>query len=301
MIQIQVLDDRSEIVPYTFPEFSFHARVCRLSEYPGMAAASHWHRDVEFIVVYKGSMAYGVDGREYVLKSGCGIFVNSGRLHGGYACHGEDCTFLCVVLPPSLLESTPAFQQAFLAPLMEDASCPACILDPAVPWQDAVLRQLRALYAYCQEQPPGFGLMVVSCFQQIWYLLYQNSLGMAQRQDTPEQRRIAALHAMVGYIQKYYREKLTVDKIASAGSVCRSGCSAIFRQILHTTPMAYLTDYRIEKSMELLKRTRLTATEIALQCGFGGSSYFAEVFGDKVGCTPTAYRRANGTLFHAPS
>jgi len=71
----------------------------------------------------------------------------------------------------------------------------------------------------------------------------------------------------------------------------RSSCCDIFQLILNKTPVSYLTEYRLEKSIELLNIPSLSVTEIALLCGFTGSSYFAEIFHKKLGCTPSQYRK----------
>lgn len=42
--------------------------------------------------------------------------------------------------------------------------------------------------------------------------------------------------------------------------------------------------------MELLQRTRLSVTEIALSCGFKQSQYFATLFRRKLGMAPRAWR-----------
>lgn len=40
----------------------------------------HWHQEFEFFVVTKGSMLFRVDEREYMLRKGDGIFINSNQL-----------------------------------------------------------------------------------------------------------------------------------------------------------------------------------------------------------------------------
>ena len=57
------------------------------------------------------------------------------------------------------------------------------------------------------------------------------------------------------------------------------------------TPNDYLNSFRLEKSMELLRTTDMTATEIAFHCGFNSASYFAEIFKKQKGCSPKEYRK----------
>lgn len=52
----------------------------------------------------------------------------------------------------------------------------------------------------------------------------------------------------------------------------------------------FITQYRIEKSMEYLTSTNLSITEIAALTGFNDSNYFSKVFRNQKGCSPTQYR-----------
>ena len=72
--------------------------------------------------------------------------------------------------------------------------------------------------------------------------------------------------------------------------MCRSSCCKLFREYLHKSPVTYLTEYRIRRSMELLDSSA-PITEIAMNCGFSGASYFAETFRRVAGCTPGEYRK----------
>lgn len=73
--------------------------------------------------------------------------------------------------------------------------------------------------------------------------------------------------------------------------VCRSKCCKIFKEFLGKTPIEYLTEYRINKSIGLLKTTDMSITEIAVSCGFCGSSYFTETFVKIMKCTPSGFRK----------
>ena len=52
-----------------------------------------------------------------------------------------------------------------------------------------------------------------------------------------------------------------------------------------------LTEYRLNKSVELLTNTDKSILEIAYDTGFSNSSYYTEIFGGRFGCTPSQYRK----------
>ena len=96
---------------------------------------------------------------------------------------------------------------------------------------------------------------------------------------------------MIGYIQKFYKKKITLDDIAKAGMVGQSKCCKLFDRYIGMTPNTYLIRYRLHQSTWYLKNTDTTITEIAQTVGFSGSSYYAEVFGKWYDKSPSEYRK----------
>lgn len=291
MLEMKLLNDNSEVVSYNFSDFPVRAKQSLLSDYPAMAAANHWHNDWEFILILKGKMSYSVNGKSYELQEGQAIFINSGQMHYGYSADGSDCSFICLLLPPSLLSSITRIKETYVLPVCTDASHPFFILHPEISWQRNLIEILKDIYKLCNEEKDGFELHIMSLFHSLCYSVYHNMKDNISTQEVTDDKKLEAMHNMVGYIQKNYQGKITLDEIAASGNVCRSSCCHIFQLILHKSPISYLTEYRLEKSIELLNISSLSVTEIALQCGFTGSSYFTEIFRKNIGCTPSQYRK----------
>ncbi|TDF94098.1 helix-turn-helix domain-containing protein [Paenibacillus piri] len=100
-----------------------------------------------------------------------------------------------------------------------------------------------------------------------------------------------AIKKMLGYIQTHYSEKISLQNIATAGAVCRSKCCTLFINTLKKTPIEYLTNYRIQKSIDFMTNYNLNITDIATACGFNSSNYFAETFKRIQGVSPSEYRK----------
>ena len=54
--------DASENVAYNNPNFPAYIKKGQLSSYPNFRAVSHWHDDLEFILILEGQMFYDVNG-----------------------------------------------------------------------------------------------------------------------------------------------------------------------------------------------------------------------------------------------
>lgn len=59
------------------------------------------------------------------------------------------------------------------------------------------------------------------------------------------------------------------------------------------TPLNYVIDYRIQKSLYLLQQGDSNITEVAYQVGFNSTSYFIDKFRNSMNMTPFAYKKEN--------
>ncbi|WP_031214341.1 helix-turn-helix transcriptional regulator, partial [Mesorhizobium sp. LSJC255A00] len=64
-----------------------------------------------------------------------------------------------------------------------------------------------------------------------------------------------------------------------------------FKQSTGMTPHAFIAQRRLEQAADMLRSTSLSATEIAMECGFGSSSHFTTAFKRAFGAVPTEFRR----------
>ena len=99
------------------------------------------------------------------------------------------------------------------------------------------------------------------------------------------------LKTMISFIQDNYQDKVTLNDVAEAGMMCQSKCCRLFRETVKQSPIEFLQNYRIQKGIDLLEHSSLSITEIALECGFHGASYFTETFRKINGITPKEYRK----------
>ena len=95
---------------------------------------------------------------------------------------------------------------------------------------------------------------------------------------------------MIGFIQSSFDERVSLQDICESGSMGKNKCTALFKKYTNMSPVDYLRHYRVEKSMEFLKHTDMTITEIAYATGFTGASYYAETFRKYVSCSPMQFR-----------
>ncbi len=92
------------------------------------------------------------------------------------------------------------------------------------------------------------------------------------------------------FINKHYREKVTLGDMAAYFHMSQSYLSVLFKQEMGKSFTEYLTGLRLGEAKKLLRETNLNLTDVAYQCGFEDQSYFSKVFHKVEGITPSRYR-----------
>lgn len=288
--------DASETVAYNNPLFPAYIRYGFLSSYPDYSAISHWHRDLEFILIKKGKMTYNVNGELVELSENDGIMVNSRQLHYGYSAEHTECEFICILLSPELLQANEWFYQNYIEHITDNPSCPYLYLDHNG-WQKSILEKLEALYHSWGSFPRGASptraslyFELTETFLAIMSILY-DKLEIENHAIQKESSELVSLRNMLTYVEEHFAEHIALEDIAAAGMCCKSRCSLLFRKYLCDTPITYTTKLRLRKSLTALLDSDASITDIAYEYGFGGASYYCETFCKYYGISPLKYRK----------
>jgi AraC-like DNA-binding protein len=88
-------------------------------------------------------------------------------------------------------------------------------------------------------------------------------------------------------------EDWTIERMARECSVCTTRFVQYCRQLTNQSPMQHLNTLRLEKARSLLlERAAMPIIDIAMECGYATSQYFASCFKWKYHVTPSDYRNA---------
>lgn len=99
----------------------------------------------------------------------------------------------------------------------------------------------------------------------------------------------------LNYIDFHFQEPISLQYLAEKLSVTKNHLSTQFHKEVHQTVTEYMNTTRVRQAMYLLSTTALSMEQIAEQCGFSDSNYFARTFKKIQGLPPHQYRKS---LFH---
>lgn len=249
----------------------------------------HWHSEVEFVFIEKGTAEFLVGSGRHVLTEGTGIFINSQVIHRFEA--SESVIIPNIVFSPSLLSAEDSLiYRKYIQPLL-DSSVECLIFSPEVPWQKEVLKNLLLVFDVQDTESIG-EIKTVELLLKIWETVYENaniseSIPVAKAAAHTQ----AQLQIMMQYIHKNYSEHITLADIAQTVSVSKSSALNIFNKYLRISPVSYLINYRLKRAAKLLASTDSSIYSIASNTGFENVGYFCRSFKELFGVTPSEYRK----------
>lgn len=252
----------------------------------------HWHSEVEFVLVEKGTAAFLIGSSRYVLGAGAGIFINSQVIHRFEA--AESVIIPNIVFSPSLLAPEESLiYRNYIQPVL-DASAECLIFSADDPGHREILDTMAAVFAV-QEKEKGCEIKTVELLLRLWRMIYENT-DVTEKNAAPQSsvRTQAQLQIMLQYIHKNYPYQISLDDIAETVSLSKSSVLNIFHKNIHTAPIQYLVNYRLKHAAKLLATTQVSVLTIARDTGFENVGYFCRKFKEVFQMTPSEYRKREG-------
>jgi AraC-like DNA-binding protein len=190
-----------------------------------------------------------------------------------YVGASAECVFLCLLLHPSLLCVHPYIENRFVNPLLYDKRFDTLFfLATVADWRAQVIERIKALAELTRQSPDDSVLEAQSRFYDLWSLLSANTIHRVEGKRSigkfTTNRNDLFIKRMIGFIQKNFSEKITLDDIARSGTVNTSKCCRIFKQALHKNVFAYLLHFRIRQSLDFLTNECMNITAVAFASGF---------------------------------
>ena len=107
-----------------------------------------------------------------------------------------------------------------------------------------------------------------------------------------QDRRVDVLKESITYMRNHYSEKIYISDLADLANMNEQYYCRFFKKAIGKTPIEYLNELRIQRSMRLLQSSQKSVLEISLECGFNNLGNYMRTFKKVTGTTPLQYRKS---------
>lgn len=247
----------------------------------------HWHKEIQFVYLKSGRAKYRIGADILVLEEGEGLFINASQLHEAKPFQMEQAIVYCINVDPIIIggHEGSIFITNYVQPYLTNQRLPYVKLTKELSQKVACMADVL------REQDAFFQLKVWRELLYIWELMLTQSLLTEEIMDPSIIVQQERAKVMLNFLHTHYQQKITLEDLAKHVYVSRAECSRYFKKIIGLTPFTYLLQYRLRKSIELLKDDEQTVTMIAANTGFSTVSYYIEKFKEYTGYSPHVYRK----------
>lgn len=248
----------------------------------------HWHEDVEFIYIKKGSGVIVIDGNEHMVNAGDIAFIIPGMVHGIFQLEADSMEYENILFDGKLFSSsTDDFFDTFLLPFFSNTVEVPHIFRQGVAGYESVRKYLDSNDNISSHREGAWGLAIKG---NLYLLLFDLVTLYEKKNDSSAKKKIDKLKPVIKYVELHYSESMTVAEMADIAGFSESHFMRFFKDTFGVSFVTYLNDYRLSMAARLLLATEDTILDISQQVGFENLSHFNRKFKAKYDKTPKEYR-----------
>lgn len=153
---------------------------------------------------------------------------------------------------------------------------------------DAQIRRCHEKMAEADQLTQNRDLIMNSILYEYLFLLADK---FPNGKIAIQENRTGHVEEALRYIEDHYCDPFTVQELADHLGLNRSYLHRIFKSFTGVSIQSYLLDYRIRQACILLKTTPLSVRVIAHSVSYIDPLYFSRIFHQKMGVSPSEYRK----------
>jgi hypothetical protein len=129
----------------------------------------HWHEEIQYTVVLDGSFCFHVANKEYLIRKGNGIFINTQQIHMAEA-KEPNSSYLFIYFHPCLLgdQKDSYLYKTYVSPMLSDASLSSILLYFDLENTKKVIDLMLDIKKIYDEKNRGYELDLLSSLIQLW-------------------------------------------------------------------------------------------------------------------------------------
>lgn len=259
--------------------------------------SKHCHKEIEILLVLRGTTHYQIYHTDYQLDPGDLIIADVEDLHQIHH-SSEDILILSIHVDTSRFEQLyPNIRYMFFV-------CEECMEGPSgnrqlLQSKLKLLKQHIAKMAFdsIQEEEDSSLLTedvngLVSILVEHFQGFFMEDFQYKTSQEDLSQEDLERLCRITRFIMLNYQEKITLDDIARMEHLSTYYLSHLIKEHLGFNFQNFVNSIRLEFAEKLLVFSNMTLMQISQECGFSSPNYFNKCFSAWHGKTPAQYRKS---------
>jgi AraC-like DNA-binding protein len=147
---------------------------------------------------------------------------------------------------------------------------------------------------------PGREEMLKLLFSEFFIRLSREISSLFDGVEPPAAGKLR-LRTLVEAIRNEFDGELSIEELAGRVGTSSRYLRREFHSAFGLSISDYIQELRLRKARKLLSSSDLSVLEVALECGYASSQYFARIFKYAVGLTPSDYRSLVTAAHRDPS
>jgi len=99
------------------------------------------------------------------------------------------------------------------------------------------------------------------------------------------------LRQITDWMAEHLAEEFNLDRLATEAGLSKFYFNRLFKSAMGVSPSHYQITLRMDEARRLLRETKKSVVEIALDVGYANPSHFAQLFRRETGLSPSDYRQ----------
>jgi AraC family L-rhamnose operon transcriptional activator RhaR len=266
----------------------------------------HRHDFIELVHIVRGTGTQTIDDRKYPIISGDLYVLPIGSSHHSSADPDSELAYYDILFRPELfsteewatLQALPRFARLFAEARPGQDHPTAAKLTFAPPRSDEILGLIERMSKESLAAQPGWQMLVKGLFID---LLVTTCRYAEERVPDDVASQEGPVAKTLAFLHEHSHERLSVEDLAGISGVSSGYLGELFKSKTGESIHRYLMCLRVERAREMIEQSDRSFTQIALDCGFEDSSYFARVFRQIMGVSPRTFRKSLGTDRPSPA